>query len=254
VSWRDPDAHRSHIVARLARTPAGSDASHYEFVCVRGATEARQHGFTPITSFAHLERVYRSDVLFPFFTNRIMSSSRPEYPRMLDRVLLPQGPSDPLALLARTGGVRATDTFETFAMPRYNEESGDYQTLFLVHGLRWLPQASHERITGLAKGDQLYLMEDFQNAHDPAAMALRTDDRFLVGHVPNWLLLDLFELARQCRGAEVFVENVSPAPAPLDQRLLCSLHSCWPAEFTPFSDVRFEPIPTEAIATSVLLA
>jgi len=44
----------------------------------------------------------------------------------------------------------------------------------------------------------------------------------------------------------VTVEQVNPSPAPLQQRLLCCLRSCWPSDFVPFDVATFHPISTEA--------
>jgi hypothetical protein len=255
VAWRDPIEHRCYPVARLARLGLDNGAGPlgFEFVYTRSSIEARSKGFCPIASFDQFERVYQSPTLFPFFANRLMSNERPEYPAFLERVMLRVDHADPFEVLSRTGGIRATDSFEVFPLPRFEPSLPGFRTLFLVHALRHFPRASHERILRLQPDERLRLMLDYQNDFDPGALALRTDDRVLVGHVPSYLLLETYTLAGQCGHVDITVAKVSGPPAPLDQRLLCMMESCWPPEYRPFVDERFRPIAAGAIDTAVLI-
>lgn len=255
VAWRDPVGHRCYPVARLARSGSedGIGSVEYEFVYVRGANDARAKGFSPIVPFDRFEGVYRSRGLFPFFANRLMSEARPEYAGFLDRLMLGPGHADPLEVLTRTGGIRATDSFEVFPLPRIDPDLPGFRTLFLVHALRHFPASAHERIARLQPGELLYLMQDCQNEWDPHAIALRTADRVLVGHIPNYLLLEVYTLANQCESVDLTVAKVSPTPAPLDQRLLCQMESCWPPDYQPYVHDRFQPIPADAVATATLI-
>ncbi|HWL93206.1 MAG TPA: HIRAN domain-containing protein [Phycisphaerae bacterium] len=252
VAWRDPVHHRCYPVGRLSRVLVdGND--EYEFAYVRGVDPAREAGFRTIASFDEIERVYWSRTLYPFFANRIMAESRPDRAAFLDRLLLRS--ADPLEVLARTGGIRATDSFEVFPLPRFDAEVPGFRTLFLVHALRHFPPTAHDRIQELGVGEKLLFMPDSQNEFDPHAIALRTEDRVLVGHVPNYLLLEVYQLAANCEFAVEFsVAKINPPPAPLDQRMLCELRSCWPPNFYPFVDARFRPVShLQAIQTEKLI-
>jgi hypothetical protein len=257
VTWRDPKEHRCYPVARLARVPNGEIISGdvprpaFEFAYVKGVKEAQGSGFTRIESFSDLHRVYRGRELFPFFANRIMSDSRPEWAAYLGRLDLQH--SDPLEILSRTGGIRATDSYEVFPLPRIAIDIPGFRTFFLVHALRHFPKCTQERIAKLAPGDRLLLMQDIQNPYDPCAMALRTEDRVLVGHIPNYLLLEVFALAEQCSLIDFTVAKVNPSPAPLDQRLVCEMETCWPDNYKPFVADRFQPISDDAVTSQVLI-
>ena len=154
-----------------------------------------------------------------------------------------------MSQLARSGGRRTTDAVELFPLPDFDEETYLYRTYFLAHAIRYLPNASQQRIQSLRPEERLLVMHDCQNEVDPKAIALRTMDRVIVGHMPSFLLEDAHDLVWQCSVFEVFVARVNPSPAPMQQRLLCRLQACWPDDFTPFSSPRYQPISPEATPT-----
>jgi len=190
--------------------------------------------------------VYRSDELFPLFQNRLMSPGRAEYREYLANLAMDPDHADPMTVLMRSGGGRATDSLEMFEVPRVADRGSPFQTHFLAHGIRYLNSGSLGRIGDLLANDQLYIMHDCQNPADLSALAFRTEDRVIVGYLPRYLLGDAFTLLGTCAVVEVFVARVNPAPAPLQQRLLCRLEACWPSEFRPFCENQYRPIPFDA--------
>lgn len=252
VAWRSAAHERAYPVARLSRIQSiQSDESggRFEFCYIEGARDALSSGFREIVPFRDLDAVYHSDILFPFFANRILSSSRPEYQAFLERILVSH--FDPLEILARTGGFRATDSFETFPLPRFEPQLPGFRTYFLAHALRYLSRASVDRIGSLRVGEPLYMMRDCQNEYDARAVALRTTDRTVVGYVPSYLLFDVYELADRCEDMRFSVQQVNEG-APLDQRLLISLKACWPAQYSPLIGHQFLPISAHATPTVAL--
>ena len=89
-------------------------------------------------------------------------------------------------------------------------------------------------------------MCDVQNLVDPSAIALRTTDLQIVGYMPSYLVEDAHMLQQTCAFWEVYVDRVNPPPAPLQQRLLCRLESCWPDGFVPYSTERYQPLTSDA--------
>ncbi len=251
VAWRDPVHHRCYPVGRLARLAGPGSGRAYEFVYVQGVSSAKEAGFSHIVPFEDLHSIYRSAALFPFFMNRIMSESRSDRDAFLQRMMLTQ--PDPLEILSRTGGIRATDSFEVFPLPRLDPSMPGFRTLFFVHALRHFPASAHQRIALLQPGEVLYMVMDCQNEFDPLAIALRTADRVLVGHVPGYLLMGMYELRDKCADICLSVAQVNLEPAPLDQRLLCEMETCWPPDYRPFVDDRFQPIAQGAIRTESLI-
>ncbi len=197
-------------------------------------------------AFPNLEAVYRSDELFPFFSNRLLSESRPDRAVYIQRLGLDPAHPDEFAILARSGGGRATDPIELFPFPSWGDVGG-YTTYFCVHSLRHLNPVCQQRALELQPGERLFLLTDCQNPVDPAAMVLRTKDCVIVGYLPGYLLQDAWQLAQGCGYIDFEVAQVNPPPAPLSQRLLCKMSSCWPDEnFVPFSSPTYQPISADA--------
>lgn len=100
VAWKQPDSGEWIPVARLARTTSGS----YRFNYTQGAYRASD--FFPFSGLERMDVVYESATLFPMFSNRLISKSRPEYADYLRWLGLAGGSKDPMAMLALTGGIR----------------------------------------------------------------------------------------------------------------------------------------------------
>ncbi|MCW5556841.1 MAG: DNA-binding protein, partial [Verrucomicrobiae bacterium] len=115
-----------------------------------------------------------------------------------------------------------------------------------LHGLRYMPEAAKERVLVLRQDETLSPMLDLCNSADPNAVALRTveGDRLMLGYVPRYLARDVWKLFQGCEPnfIQVFVHRVNK-DAPLQQRLLCRMHACWPNGFQPCSGEEFQPIP-----------
>lgn len=250
LAWRSPRTRSWYTVGRL--TADGL----YRFVYTHGAEEAERAGsFAMLPDFPERDQVYESEELFPLFANRLLPRSRPDYPEWVEWLSLAEHEDDPVALLARSGGQRATDSFEVFPCPQ-QQADGTYHLHFFAHGLRHFPAASAERTARLQPGETLLLMHDFQNPADPRALMLRTaeqepNDIHSVGFCPCYLLEDILDLLSQdSRTAQIAVERINPPPAPLQFRLLCSLTLRWPAGFQPFSGNVYQPIPQTADAAA----
>jgi hypothetical protein len=208
-------------------------------------------GFKPFPEMPNLNEVYESAELFPLFKNRLLAEQRPEYENFLRwGGFSPQSPPDPILILGVTEGKKVTDSVEVFPCPIPDADSC-YLNKFFAHGLRWMHPASLKRIDQLKPDERLYVMPDIQNPYDENAVAIRTDrERTMLGYVPRYLAADVSTLYRQCEVdfIELFVEQVN-LDAPLQQRLLCRMHACWPVGFQPCSGDAFQPIPTNVAAS-----
>lgn len=217
----------------------------YRFVYTQGARHARD--FHPFPGMEDFETVYESDELFPVFSNRLLPKSRPEYAAFLRWSGFDDAtnPPDPIAILGVTEGIRQTDQIEVFPCPEPNEH-GLYENKFFLHGLRYTSEAARQRVSQLLSGEQLLPMLDLWNEADHHAVPLRTveGERLLLGYVPRYLAQDVWSLFEGCGvdALRVFVHRVN-LDAPMQQRLLCRMEACWPANFTPCSGEMFQPIP-----------
>ena len=239
-------ASRSAEPAKGGWSPIGRlqfEAGTYRFVYTQGARSA--HGFTPFSGMESLEEVYESDKMFPVFANRMLPESRPEYEAYLRwSGFDPANPPDPIAILGVTEGIRRTDMIELFPCP-VPDERGCYLNKFFLHGLRYMPEVAKARVLALRQDEPLFPMLDVCNQADPNAVALRAEsERVMLGYVPRYLAHDLRKLFQNCQPdfINVFVHRVN-GDAPLQQRLLCRIHSCWPDGFQPCSGDEFQPIP-----------
>jgi hypothetical protein len=245
LAWQDPERRQWYPIGRLT-----SSGGIYSFVYTEGAKEAQeQAAFQPLASFPTLYTTYESEQLFPLFTNRVLPRSRPEYQEYLEWLSVPANEHDPVAILARSGGRKVTDSLEVFPRPE-RDPAGEYQTHFLIHGLSHMPESSVDRASRLTAGEPLLVMRDIQNPRDPDAVALRTSevverDLHIVGYVPRYLRGDFLKLIDMGSSARVVVERVNPPPAPVQLRVLCKATMEWPAGFEPFSGPEYRPVVPE---------
>ena len=241
LAWQDPLSRSWFPIGRLT-----FDGNWYQFVYTYGAKYAEENcKFLPLHSFPELTREYKSFGLFPFFANRLMRPSRPEYKNYLQWLNIAENQDDPMVIFSRNGGRKATDTFEIFPCPK-PDENGLYHIHFFAHGLRYLPKGSGEKISELQPNELLYLANEFQNPYDSRALLLCTRDHHIVGYCPRYLVADALELVREKPNlVNVQVERVNPAPTPLHFRLLCNMTAEWPEKFIPFSGKEYQPILSE---------
>jgi hypothetical protein len=246
VAWRGGDANHGSWgpVGRLEY-----DGGVYRFCYTQGARTLE--GFRAFPEMNDFDQVYESQELFPLFANRLLSPSRPEYEAYLRwGGFKPGSQPDPIAILSVTEGKRETDSVEVFACPTPDAE-GCYVNKFFLHGVRWMPRDGQQRIFRLAENERLFVMLDVCNQHDFNAVAIRTDsDPTMIGYVPRYLAHDVRELLRRCQPdfIELFVQQVN-RDAPLQQRVLCRMHACWPDGFRPCAGEAFRPIPVGMSAT-----
>jgi HIRAN domain len=235
VAWQDPKDRQWIPVGRLS-----FDGHLYCFVYTKGAQQSPN--FLPFGGMLELTTVYESRELFPLFANRLLAKTRPEYPHLLDWVNIPHDHDDPLVLLARTGGMRETDSLAVFPCPE-RQADGTYVMHFFSHGIRYLPPPVIEAVDTLAPGDRLLLMPDPQNAFDRDALALRTASiAMIVGYCPRYLSRDFLTLLEaNPETTYVIVERVS-RDAPIQLRLFCSLTAPWPAQFQPCAEESYLPL------------
>ena len=236
IAWQDPNSRNWAPVGRLSH-----EDGRYHFVYTRGAKELSN--FTPFGRMNDFHAEYVSDELFPLFANRILAKSRPEYDKYLTWLGLSRSGYDELDELARTGGLRATDSLELFSCPQ-PDKNQNYEVYFFSRGLRHLNTESQNRAANLHPNERLFLLQDLQNEHDEMALLLRTGDPVtLVGYAPRYYSGEFSQLIESVgpKNVEVVVEKVN-FDAPLQYRILCKIVSPWPANFSPCQRGMFETL------------
>jgi hypothetical protein len=236
VVWPDPVVRRWIPVGQLTR-----EDQIFRFSYTKGALKSQY--FIPFGSMKDLNAIYESSDLFPLFANRILPKSRPEYRAYLRWLGLDAGNPDDLEILARSGGIRATDTLEIIhRSDRTNDNQ--YVVFFFAYGHRHLSRQDQERVLSLKSGEPLQLVRDVQNPADSTTLLLRTGEPFsVVGYAPRYYSVEFSMLLSVVSREQVrvTVEQVNP-DAPSQFKLLCRLSSPWPEEFDPYSDDSFQPL------------
>ena len=235
IAWQDTTAQCWLPVGQLNFT-----GKVYRFVYTEGARKS--NNFLPFGRMDDLETVYESIELFPLFSNRLLSKTRPEYKDFLHWLNIRENEDEPLALLALTEGKRETDNLEVFPRPERTGE-GKYLMRFFGHRIGNLPTQAVQMINKLHAGDQLLLMPDPQNPHDRYAIALRNNETTIVGYCPRYLTEDFHYLLKEGdpKDIHIEVERVN-SDAPIQLRLLCKITAPWLKNFEPCSGENYQPI------------
>lgn len=217
------------------------DATGYALRYTKGAQ--RLPGFGGLSRMQDFDKVYYSRELFPFFANRLISKSRPEYKQYLRWLGLDALPSTPLEILGITGGIRATDNYELIAVPKRKGPSIALD--FFPRGLRYQAPEVLAQLAELAEDSAVYLMCDVQNQKDPHALAIRSEQphAVFIGYVPRYYAAGLSKLlsssASSVRGR---IKRVN-SDAPMDMKLLLSFEADTPMGFDMMTTVEdFQPL------------
>lgn len=239
VAWQDPETRRWSPVARLTKADG-------KYVLRYTAGSLISSRFVPFSRMRDLYQQYESTSLFPLFANRLLPKSRPEYNDYMAWMGLPSG-SDDMEILARSLGIRATDSIQVIPSP---DRTGDgrFNLTFFAHGLGHLPASTLQRLEALEPGAQLYAMLDVMNPHDANAVSLRTDDpACLAGYVPRFLARDLREVVSrsQAGNALLRVERFNQS-APSQMKLLCHFSAPWPEGFQAYADEEYALLPLQS--------
>lgn len=236
LSWQDQLSRSWFVVGRL-----DTDDHDYWFRYVNQAYAAGKKRFEPLLEFPDINKAYHSAKLFALFENRLMSASRPDYASFLRRLHLTAEQADPLIILSRTEGQRATDSYEVFLKPE-PDPVGDYCVYFFVRGLSHMPDAA-PYLSQMSSGEQLYLQPDSNNETDSDAILLTNAQGASVGYLPRYLCKDVQLFLKHCKERiDLSVAQINAPPAPLQQRLLCNFTAPWPKTWQPFAEAEFEPI------------
>lgn len=240
VAYQDPSSRDWMPVGRLTHGAEG-----YSFVYTKGATQLP--AFVPFGRMQDMHSKYVSEQIFPLFSNRLLPKSRPEYLEYLNWLGLTPASHDNLEELARTGGLRATDTLELIPCPEPTS-SNQYEVFFFCRALNYMPSETQARASMLKEGERLFLLKDVQNQSDSFALMLRTDVPVTtIGYVPRYYSEDFSKLISllDSDAIKVTVERVNHE-APIQYRLLCKLTAPWPTNFKPCESGSFEEIAPQA--------
>lgn len=234
VTWQHPVSRSIRPVGLLSCTTDG-----YRFAYLEAAREVA--GFQPFLGFADLDRSYEAATLFPFFAQRIVRPSRPDYPAYVHSLALTDHASA-WAILARSQGARAGDTTQVFGEPEVTTARRTRHTFF-VNGVRHRLRDDadvEQALADLRAGDVVSLRDEPDNAHDPNAVQVVTDDGVALGWVPE-VLLSYLSAVRSAGEPTVTVEVANGHDVPASFRLLVTLSGTVPDGYDFFSGPEWAP-------------
>ena len=231
----------------IGRLDAALDGSEYRFRYVNGAVRAQEEaGFSSLMEFLDLDKDYKSEVLFPTFTNRVMSKSRPDFAEYMRNLGLHEG-IEPIESLSVNGGYRATDSYEVF--PKIEKQpDGSFFCRFFLHGNRHTNPDAEERVKRLKPGENLFVSLQLNNPATGLAVQIQTKDYYMIGWSPRYLARDLamamtetLALEKADVDYEAQVVRINPIPAPANHRVLIEFKGYFD-KHEPMSSDDFKPL------------
>lgn len=237
LSWQDTETGQWFLIGRFSKH---DDA--YTFIYVKGAEQAKEHGFFELPSMPDLYAEYSYNDIFPLLKNRILDKSRPDRGEFLKWLNIDIDSNNlDFEELAKTGGIKATDNLCLFPMPV--KKNNQYILEFFSQGVSHLTQNTQDRIAKLKVGEKLFFCADLENLQDEDAHMLRTQDPVeFVGYCPKYFAKDfekLFNLSKESFSIKVKQINKN---APEQLRLLCEITCDWHQDFSPFVEDEFTSI------------
>ena len=240
VAWQAPDPTRAWFP--IGRLDASVDPADYVFRYTRGALYARDRaGFEPLVSFPDFHTRYEATELFPLFKNRVLEPNRKDFKEYLQWLDLDPKNADPIEILSRTGGERQTDSLEVF--PKIEKQpDGTIRSCFFLHGLRHVSEAARKRAERLVEGENLQVALEFNNPATRCAVQLQTNDVFVLGWAPRYLVDDLRTALVERSDIEASVKKINPMNSPYARRVLVELRGGVPAAYEAMASDEYEPV------------
>lgn len=175
VIWGESVAGNRHVIGHLVRS-----AGEFRFWYEDDLSRARAHGLQLLPEFPAHRRAddpYVGRYLFALFAERIPALTRRDASAMMAAWGV-ERPDDQFEVLARSGGIRATDRLE-LAEYRAPDDDLSEPLEFRVAGRRYIPDAAP-----IVVGDALSLRPEPENQADPAAVIVDRSGR-KAGYVPR---------------------------------------------------------------------
>ena len=239
IAWQYKGVSRQWFP--IGRLDADVDREKYRFRYVLGAKRAAlEVEFPLLKAFSKLNGDYKSSTLFSLFSNRVMRPSRPDFKKYLKSLALTED-SDPIDMMAVTGGRRVTDSYEIFP-PIAKNSNGDFACRFFLHGGKLISQAAQERLDRLAADEELHLALELTNPLGEKAVQIQTTDYHMIGWAPRYLAHDLSIALTGPQGSCMArVVQVNPTPIPSEQRILVEMSGNL-GDHEPMSGPDFQPL------------
>lgn len=176
--WKDPETRRNYTVGKLTRGDC------FTFQYYGEAENAEEAGWKLLGAFPTYQE-YRSNTMFPVFSSRLPDKKRRDIQNILEKYGLME--YDEFELLRRSGARLPIDTYE-FIDP-ISPDDKEVEREFYITGIRYHSACQGSdcgALPGVKVGDMLLLEEEPENAYDPMAIRVLTQEREVLGYVPRY--------------------------------------------------------------------
>lgn len=116
--WESKKSGKRYVVGRLTKN------NQYKFQYFRNITKALEDGFSLLLCFPELEKIYKSEKLFPVFSSRLPDKKRKDIQRILVKYGLEE--YDEYELLKRSGTKLPIDNLEFISFDKNKNEGASY--------------------------------------------------------------------------------------------------------------------------------
>lgn len=176
--WKDPETRRNYTVGKLTRGDC------FTFQYYGEAENAEEAGWKLLGAFPTYQE-YRSNTMFPVFSSRLPDKKRRDIQNILEKYGLME--YDEFELLRRSGARLPIDTYE-FIDP-ISPDDKEVEREFYITGIRYHSACQGSdcgALPGVKVGDILLLEEEPENAYDPMAIRVLTQEQEVLGYVPRY--------------------------------------------------------------------
>lgn len=179
--WKDPETRQNYIVGQLSKN------SQYEFIYGHEVKEANKKGFELLIPFEDINKVYKSDTLFPTFSSRLPDKKRSGIEKILSKYGLQE--YDEYKLLKRSGARLPIDNLEFIDPILEWDKDKEIERTFSIAGVRHYLGCEGQdcdKALNLEVGNKLKLVPEPQNPYDKNAIKITDSKGNLVGYLPRY--------------------------------------------------------------------
>lgn len=200
--WKCETTRRQYIVGQLTKN------GQYEFEYCKEIKDAQKVGFFPLVSFEKIDKVYKSDELFPVFSSRLPDRKRKDIKKILNKYGLQE--YDAYQLLKRSGAKLPIDNLQ-FIDPILNFES-DFEKKIWLAGVRHYLKCDGSECTNalqVSKEERVFLRREVDNKYDKNAIQVINEQGGLLGYVPRYYSPAYVRIMQEKTKLDCYVANVN---------------------------------------------
>ncbi|MFZ3132034.1 MAG: HIRAN domain-containing protein [Desulfosporosinus sp.] len=186
--WKEPKTRRRYLVGELSKN------GQFEFTYNNEVHEAIEDGFELLIAFPEINKLYKSDKLFPVFASRLPDPKRKGIEVILEKYGLEE--YDAYKLLKRSGARLPIDNIE-FIDPIINFESKKITRQFFLAGSRYYlgcEGANCNKSLNVKLDEELRLILEPENEHDKHAIKITNISGNLLGYLPRYYAQEISQL------------------------------------------------------------